>query len=814
MGLFRKSKKITAEPALADADLPEENESASSVEGDNADVLNLGWYYSENKEEFQLAKIKETDRTNHFYVIGATGTGKTKFLEYLIRQDIEKGNGFGVIDPHGDLIEDIKGFLVLCYEQDDEIISDRIILIDPADPDYTVTFNPLEKVLGVPIAEQANELISAFRKIWSDSWGVRMEDLMRNSLIALAEAGLTLTELPQFLTHRNVRQGILEKVSHPLAQEYFKRFDTMTDRSQVTWIEPVMNKINAFFSDERIRHIFSSEKSSFNIREIMDHRKILLIKLDKGKLKDSADLLGSLLMAKIQMAAFSRSDILQRKRIPFYMYIDEFQNFATESFSIVLSEARKYGLSLIMAHQTLAQIPEELRSLILGNTGIQVYFRLNRHDATALAKEAFEYSGFEIKSVKGSSPHYWSLSEEWERYTGELQALPPRVCYVKHKIQGGVIAIRTADIDPIEDSRSSVNARETFLGRKYLVERTEIAGLIAQRQNIIKDNIERTAAQKKEIVGKEKPKEAPVETGGSTAVSSEQKRTLSAKAEELGADEENFLRFVSEHPGMFVTKIYKALNLSGYKGDRFKESLIEQSLLVQEETRKGLLGRLAKVLNPTDKGVSLLNKSPRPGKGGDAHKRLQAMLKEQAEVYGWKAVVEERIPRSLESVDVGLAKDDMKVAIEISSTTKPDQEIRNIRKCLDAGYDYVISVSEDEKSLSLIKNEAKKNFTLRERERTRFSSPEKAKELLSRFSSPNIVSEKAVVSDQISREKQLLSISEAAERLGIRKNTLYEWVVQRKIPYIKVGRLVKFRKEDLEAWIEDRFKAEKKNYVD
>jgi len=505
MGLFRKSKKITAEPELADVDLPEE-EQTSADESEDADVFNLGWYYSENKDEYQLAKIADSDRSNHFYVIGATGTGKTKFLEYLIRQDIEKGNGFGVIDPHGDLIEDIKGFLVLRYDLDDEIISNRVILIDPADPDYTVTFNPLEKVSGVPIAEQVNELISAFRKIWSDSWGVRMEDLMRNSLIALAEAELTLTELPQFLTYRSIRQGILEKVSHPLAQEYFKRFDTMTDRSQVTWIEPIMNKINAFFSDERIRHIFSSEKSSFNIREIMDHRKILLIKLDKGKLKDSADLLGSLLMAKIQMAAFSRSDILQRKRVPFYLYIDEFQNFATESFSIVLSEARKYGLSLIMAHQTLAQIPEELRSLILGNSGVQVYFRLNRHDATALSKEAFEYSGFEIKSVKGSSPHYWSLSEEWEKYTGEMQTLPPRVCVVKHKIKGGVIAIRTADIETAQEEFIDIAGMteteylsliRTFpFGKKYLVSREEINQKAAERQGLIKE----TAKPPKRII--------------------------------------------------------------------------------------------------------------------------------------------------------------------------------------------------------------------------------------------------------------------------------------------------------------------------
>jgi len=248
MGIFKKRKKKEEELELKDENLSERNKTDSIVD-DNPNVLSLGWYYSENKEEFQLAKIAETDRASHFYVIGATGTGKTKFLEYLIRQDIEKGNGLGVIDPHGDLIEDIKGFLILRYEPDDAEISDRVILIDPTEPDFTVTFNPLEKIPGVPVAEQANELISAFRKIWSDSWGVRMEDLMRNSLIALGEADLTLTELPQFLTNRAVRQGILEKVNHPLAQEYFKRFDSLTDRGQVTWIEPIMNKINAFWAN-------------------------------------------------------------------------------------------------------------------------------------------------------------------------------------------------------------------------------------------------------------------------------------------------------------------------------------------------------------------------------------------------------------------------------------------------------------------------------------------------------------------------------------------------------------------------------------
>jgi len=581
MALFRRKRKkegAPSETSLADCD-KEEPISERPDFGDKEKTLELGWHWSENKEEFQLAKIADSDRLNHFYVIGATGTGKTKFLEYLIRQDIEKGNGFGVIDPHGDLIEDIKGFLVLRYEPDDEIISNRVILIDPADPDFTVTFNPLEKVSGVPIAEQANELISAFRKIWSDSWGVRMEDLMRNSLIALAEAELTLTELPQFLTNRGVRQGILEKVSHPLAQEYFKRFDTMTDRSQVTWIEPIMNKIGAFFSDDRIRHIFSSEKSSFNIREIMDHQKILLIKLDKGKLKDSADLLGSLLMAKIQMAAFSRSDILQRKRIPFYLYIDEFQNFASESFSIVLSEARKYGLSLIMAHQTLAQISEEMKSLILGNTGVQVYFRINRHDASLLAKEAFEYSGHEVKRVSGSRPTYWSLGEEWERYTSELQTLPPRVCYVKHKIEGGVIAIRTADIETAQEEFIDIAGmteteylnliKNIPFGKKYLVSRAEINRKAAERQGLIKETakVPKRIIEEKRIIPSEAqaigPEDKITQTFAITELPKEGIRVSRDKEITQHRYLQNLIRKIAEDKGYKATIEQPALNGQG-----------------------------------------------------------------------------------------------------------------------------------------------------------------------------------------------------------------------------------------------------------
>ncbi|MCL4539519.1 MAG: type IV secretion system DNA-binding domain-containing protein [Bacteroidetes bacterium] len=474
--------------------------------------LDLGWRYSEDRNEFQMAKVDSGDRATHMYVIGATGSGKTKFLEFLIQQDIKGRNGFAVIDPHGDLIEDIKGALANSYDENE--LAERVILIDPTDKKLTVTFNPLEKSPGTAVAEEVNELIASFRKIWSDSWGARMEDLMRNSMIALSEAGYTLVDLPIFLSRRAFRETVMRKVTHPVALEYFTRFEAMTDRAQVTWTEPVMNKVNALLSDERIRQIFSAPQSSFNIRGIIDSKSILLIKLDRGKLKDSADLLGSLLMSKIQMAAFSRGDLPQRKRTPFYLYIDEFQNFATESFSIILSEARKYGLSLVMAHQTLAQIPDELRSLILGNAALQVFFRINRQDASLLAKESFTYSGYEVKSVRSLNPVYWSLGEEWEKKTEELQNLQPRFCYVKHKVRGGLILIQTTEIEePWVTAGMAEDEFESYMeslpiGNKYLRSRADLSKVAKERQENIYEELRVREAERRKFL---EPRPTPVE---------------------------------------------------------------------------------------------------------------------------------------------------------------------------------------------------------------------------------------------------------------------------------------------------------------
>jgi hypothetical protein len=644
--------------------IDEEDESPNLPETDEEDAasLSLGWYYSENKDEFQMAKVAERDRATHLYVIGATGTGKTKFLEFLIQQDIDKGNGFGVIDPHGDMIEDIKGFLA-CYHdycQADEIF-DRVILIDPTDPDFTVTFNPLEKLQNVSVAEQAGELVSAFRKIWSDSWGVRMEDLMRNSLIALGEAGFALSNLPRFLTDRQFRQGVLQQVEHPIALQYFQRFDAMTDRGHLPFIEPVMNKINAFLADHRIRHIFSSSKSSFNLREAMDSKKILLIKLDRGKLKDSADLLGSLLMAKIQMAAFSRSDMPQSRRVPFHLYIDEFQNFASESFMVILSEARKYGLSLTMAHQTLAQIPEELRSLILGNTGLQVYFRVNRHDAQLLAKEAFDYSGYEVKTFASTHPVFWTLGEEWEHKTEELQNLPPRCCYAKHKTQGGLLPLFTADVVPawevlgMNEDDYLEYLKGLSLGKRYLVPRRELTATVpmlippAEKKAEVED-----FKELEEIIKETLPEPAPV-------------------------------------PSAPVKEI---------------EDLMAEEPVV-----------------PVKKEKMPVESVPSEAKAERQHRYLQSLIKRIAEEKGYRAVIEASTPDG-GRVDIGLEQGGKRIACEVSVTTTDEHELSNIEKCLRAGYDTVVLCSPERKILERIRTFVTQKTDEADREKLLFLQPE------------------------------------------------------------------------------------------
>lgn len=437
----------------------------------NPDELALGIASFDSVEEGKTIRqqkgVSQESRGRHFYVVGTTGSGKTRFLESLIKQDIENGFGFGVIDPHSDFTEDVKGLLYLLNGDEPKFLQEQVVLIDPTDKTNTVTFNPLERTSKESAARVASELTEAFKKIWKDAWGARMEDLLKNTLIALIENDLTLAEVRPFLTNLEIRHKILEKVNHDICREYFEQFNSLPRNKQNEWMESTLNKVDAFVFDPELRQMLASPKSSFNLREVMDEGKILLVKLDKGRLKGNADLLGSLLLAKIQAAAFSRTDLLESERKNFYLYIDEFQNFATESFITMLSEARKYRLALTLAHQQLAQLIPSLRAAILSNCRLQAYFQISREDSNILAKES-------LVPIYDDPPG-------WEWYVQRLQELGDRECYIKNKNVGGVVAIKTLDLfKPHEEAgigerEFATGVAKVEIGKKYLRDRKTLA---------------------------------------------------------------------------------------------------------------------------------------------------------------------------------------------------------------------------------------------------------------------------------------------------------------------------------------------------
>lgn len=433
------------------------------------DELSLGYAIGWDKghKVSQLVAVPQSDRITHFYVIGASGTGKTKFLEHLIQQDIKNGVGFGIIDPHGDLTQRVKELLAFVAERKGGM-KERVVLIDPTDKEYTICFNPLALTEGYAASRQAEELVEIFKRIWVKDWGMRMEDILKNTLIALIENNLTLYEVPTFLTNNAFRAKFVPNIKNDLCREYFQNeFDVLNQKTRTEWTTSTLNKVRQFLLNEAIRDIFLSTKSSFNFREVMDSGKILLVRLPKGLLGDeNSDLLGSLILSKIQMAAFSRADTPEDKRVPFYLYIDEFQNFAAKNFDYILDEARKYKLALTLAHQNLSQVPEKLKSSLL-NCPLQAYFRVSRDDAEVVAKEMFV-------GMSGEP-------QPWEFYFQKIQKLEPRNCYVKNKHGGGVALIVIPEADWREktlgelfgeDEDFSFFAVETGnIGQHYLRER-------------------------------------------------------------------------------------------------------------------------------------------------------------------------------------------------------------------------------------------------------------------------------------------------------------------------------------------------------
>lgn len=327
--------------------------------------------------------IKKGNRRGHMYVIGKTGTGKSTLLENMISADIKIGNGLALIDPHGDLAENILNFIP------EERIND-VIYFNPADLEYPIPFNPLETVHPDFHHLVTSGLISVFKKLWPEFWGPRLEHILRHSIFTLLEyPGSTLVDMPRLLTDQEFRKKMLESVTNQQVRNFwlleFEKYSAWL-KSEAT--APILNKVGQFLTSLPIRNIVGQKENTFKLRKVMDEGKILIVNLSKGKLgEDNCALLGSLMVTRIKLAALSRASIPEDTRKHFYLYVDEFHNFLTLSFADILSEARKYGLNLILAHQYIEQLDEKLRSAIFGNVGTIISFRVGAEDARYLFRE-------------------------------------------------------------------------------------------------------------------------------------------------------------------------------------------------------------------------------------------------------------------------------------------------------------------------------------------------------------------------------------------------------------------------------------------
>lgn len=324
------------------------------------------------------------DRSRHVYIIGQTGAGKSGLLQLFALSDIFHNQGYAIIDPHGDLAVDNMRFIPGSRLQD-------VVYFNPADTAFPVGFNPLEVTNPEQKSNISSEVIGVLKRMFGESWGPRLEYILRYTILALLDRpSTTLLDVARMLTDKKFRKETLSYCTDSVVLQFWNvEFASWNDKFQAEAIAPVLNKVGAFTANPTIRNIIGQPKSTFNIRQVMDEGKILVVNLSKGLIgEDNAAILGSFLVTKIQLAAMSRSDIPDIKdRRPFYLYVDEFQNFATDSFATILSEARKYGLNLTVANQYISQMSDTVRDAVFGNVGTMISFRVSADDAPILSKQ-------------------------------------------------------------------------------------------------------------------------------------------------------------------------------------------------------------------------------------------------------------------------------------------------------------------------------------------------------------------------------------------------------------------------------------------
>ena len=344
----------------------------------------ISYFARTNSRDKRVAfGIRQMDRLSHMYVIGKTGAGKSTMLETLAWQDFEAGRGFALVDPHGDLAEELASRMT-------QAGSDRVTYLNASDPWQPFGYNPLRRVRDDKIPLAVSGLLETLKKIWPDAWGVRMEHVLRNTLYALLERdGSTLPDILALYTDEKYRKEVVRGIRNEVVKRFWTdEFENYPARMRAEACAPIQNKLGALLSDPTLHRILVAPTIDLHFRKLMDEGHVLLINVSKGKLgEQSALVLGSLIVSTIGLAAFSRAEAATNARRPFILYLDEFHNFTTLMLASMMSELRKYGVGLVLAHQYMHQLEPDIRHAVLGNAGTIVSFRVGPEDATILASE-------------------------------------------------------------------------------------------------------------------------------------------------------------------------------------------------------------------------------------------------------------------------------------------------------------------------------------------------------------------------------------------------------------------------------------------
>jgi hypothetical protein len=404
-----RSKRL--EPPV---DLP----TPKSIKGEDLTILGKSNFRGSD----QVFGIKGLDRRRHIYIIGKTGMGKSTLLENMIFSDIQAGRGLAVVDPHGDLADAVMNFIPARRTND-------VVLFDPSDRDFPVAFNMLENIDPNLNSIVSSGLVGIFKKIYGESWGPRLEHILRNTILALLEyPNTTMLGIPRMLQDREFRGRVVRKITDPIVHGFWvNEFEKLDPKQRMEAISPILNKVGQFLSSPIIRNILGQPKSAIDLRFAMDHGKIVIVNLSKGKIgEDTSSLLGAMIITKFQLDAMSRANVPEKDRKDFYLYVDEFQNFATDSFATILSEARKYKLNLTMANQYIAQMPEEVRDAVFGNVGSIISFQVGFDDAEYMSGQyGEEVLPNDLVSLSKYTAYTRLLVDGMPSKTFSLDTLPP-----------------------------------------------------------------------------------------------------------------------------------------------------------------------------------------------------------------------------------------------------------------------------------------------------------------------------------------------------------------------------------------------------